>query len=262
MPSDQLRLTLIQSNIIWENKEANRQQYEKLLKIVDVKGQIVVLPEMFTTGFTMNPKPFAETMNGETVDWMRNIAKQRLCVITGSVIIEENGHFLNRMIWMQPDGKLAMYDKRHLFGFAGEDSAYLAGDKRVIVSINGWKICLSICYDLRFPVWVRNAGEAYDVLLYVANWPEKRIAAWNALLQARSIENQSFVVGVNRVGIDGKGISYNGSSHVFDPLGNDILKQENIGTEGFFQVQLSRELLDKTRLEFPFLKDADRFMIL
>ncbi|MBS1776987.1 MAG: amidohydrolase [Bacteroidetes bacterium] len=262
MPSDQLRLTLIQSNIIWENKDANLRQYERLLSTVEVKGHIVVLPEMFTTGFTMNPQPFAETMNGETVEWMRNIARQRLCVITGSVIIEEGGHFFNRMIWMQPDGKSATYDKRHLFGFAGEDSAYLAGDKRVIVSINGWKVCLSICYDLRFPVWARNVGETYDILLYVANWPEKRITAWNTLLKARSIENQCYVVGVNRVGIDGKGISYNGSSQVFDPLGNDLIKQEKVGTECIFQVHLFRELLNHTRSEFPFLKDADRFMIL
>lgn len=260
MPSDKLKVTVIQPDIIWENKEANYKQYEMFLSLIKEKKEIVVLPEMFNTGFSMQPEKFAEKMDGEAVQWMQKMAVAHKCILTGSVMIEENGNYYNRLIWMLPNGQSYHYDKRHLFAYAKEDEHYTAGDKRLIVSVNGWKICLMVCYDLRFPVWMRNQNEEYDVLIFVANWPERRSYAWSSLLRARAIENMSYVIGVNRVGDDGNGIHYNGCSAVIDPLGETLWENKE-------QAVAQSIVLDKTELtekrnHFPFLKDADRFLLL
>jgi len=260
MPSDTLNITLIQADIAWEDKGTNLKQYEDYISGINGPCEVVVLPEMFSTGFSMNPDQFAETMDGPTVRWMKNMAQKKRCIITGSLIIAENGNYHNRLVWMQPDGKCGVYDKRHLFGYAGEDQHYTQGDKKLVVSVNGWRICPLICYDLRFPVWSRNAPEAYDVLLYVANWPERRSLAWKTLLQARAIENQSYVVGVNRVGVDGVGINYTGDSSVFGPLG-EMVWQQHMNANAH-TVTLDKSLLQNVRTELPFLKDADQFIIL
>lgn len=240
-------------------------------KIISIPGrtEIVVLPEMFSTGFSMNPEKLAEKMDGETVAWMKRVAVQKKITLTGSVIIEEDRNYYNRLIWMLPNGESGIYDKRHCFGYAKEDQFYTAGSKRLIASVKGWKINLQICYDLRFPVWARqNSSVAeqsngdspeYDLVVYVANWPEKRIHAWKTLLQARAIENQSYVVGVNRVGEDGNGIQYSGESMVVDPLGEVLYTKKN--EEDIFTISLEKDHLNEIREKFPFLKDADSFQI-
>ncbi len=261
-----LNISLIQPDIFWEDKTANLQQYEQYIAGITEKREIVVLPEMFSTGFSMEAQRLAEGMDGPTVHWMKQMAQRYRCILTGSVVIAEDGKYYNRLIWMQPDGRYGVYDKRHLFGFAGEHAHYTAGEKRLIAQVKGWRICLQVCYDLRFPVWARQGmdgsetGAAYDVLLYVANWPERRSLAWKTLLQARAIENQSYVVGVNRVGTDGNGIYHSGDSSVFDPLGETVWQQAHdicVRT-----LTLDRDTLAGVRERFPFLKDADRFMIL
>jgi len=225
------------------------------------KTEIVLLPEMFSTGFSMQAAALAETMEGETVAWMKKMASAKKAIISGSFIAEENGKFFNRMVWMLPNGEFGYYDKRHLFAFGDEDEFYSPGHKRLIASVNGWKINLLICYDLRFPVWSRQMqGEPeYDLLIYVANWPERRIHAWKTLLQARAIENQCYVAGVNRVGRDGMEIDYNGNSMIIDPLGE--LLYQKIQQEDIFTITLQKEKLEKIRTQFPFLKDADNFLI-
>ncbi|HRP90201.1 MAG TPA: nitrilase family protein [Edaphocola sp.] len=260
-----LTVTCIQTELIWENKEANLKKFETLFQQIPPEGQVVILPEMFSTAFSMSPAPLAETMEGETLNWLKFHSKKLRKIITGSIIIEENGHYLNRLIWMQPDGNFYYYDKRHLFGFAGEDNKYTAGKQKVIVQVNGWKINLQICYDLRFPVWARQTphsyGEepSYDVLLYVANWPERRIKAWDTLLAARAIENQCYVVGVNRIGMDANDIYHDGSSSILDPWGATIWNCKN--EEAVFTYTLSAAQLLEARKKFPFLKDGDRFII-
>jgi predicted amidohydrolase len=204
-------------------------------------------------------------MDGETVQWMREIARRHRIILCGSLIIEETGHYYNRLVWMQPDGAFGAYDKRHLFGYAGEDGQYTSGDRRLIVQVKGWRICPLVCYDLRFPVWSRNAPAdaagrpPYDVLLYVANWPQRRSLAWKTLLQARAIENQSYCIGLNRVGADGAGIAYSGDSRAIDPMGE--LLWEAPAMEAVHTIELSRKSLEDARGQFPFLKDADRFVI-
>ena len=200
-----LTLTLIQTKLHWEDKEANLQMLEEKIRSISQRTEIVVLPEMFSTGFSMQPEKLAETMEGETVQWMKKIAAKKKIILTGSVIIEENANYFNRLIWMQPNGKSGYYDKRHLFAYAEENQHYTAGSKRLIASVKGWKINLLVCYDLRFPVWSRQSnptpkdgGKEYDLLIYVANWPERRNHAWKTLLQARAIENQCYVVGVKQ----------------------------------------------------------------
>ena len=200
-----LTITLIQTNLHWENKAANLLQLEQKIKAIEERTEIVVLPEMFSTGFSMNNELLAEDMNGETVNWMKRVSAENKIVLTGSIIIKENENFFNRLIWMLPNGEYGVYDKRHLFGFGNETEHYSAGNKRLIASVKGWKINLQICYDLRFPVWARqNSADKneteYDVLIYVANWPERRSHAWKTLLCARAIENQCYVVGVNKIG--------------------------------------------------------------
>ena len=259
MASQQLHITLIQPDIVWEEKTANLQQYEKM--IADIKGEkhIVALPEMFSTGFSMSPERLSEPMDGQSVAWMAGMAVKYRCLITGSLIIEEEGKYYNRMLWVQPDGAIGYYDKRHLFGFADEDKHYTRGEKRFIASVNGWRINIMVCYDLRFPVWARNNGDEYDVLLYVANWPETRSLAWRTLLQARAIENQCFAIGVNRVGKDGKGFNYIGESSVFGPLGEMLWQHAD--TPAWYTITLDRGEIEKTRTSLPFLNDADKFIL-
>jgi predicted amidohydrolase len=211
----------------------------------------------------MNPSQLAEKMDGESVEWMRKMATQYRLILTGSLIIEEEGHYFNRLIWMLPTGVLGYYDKRHLFAFAGEDQHYTAGDKRLITAVNGWRFNLQVCYDLRFPVWARqqiiNGEPEYDVLVYVANWPERRRQAWTTLLQARAIENQCYVIGVNRIGEDGKGIYHSGDSMVIDPLGEILFAQKD--QEAIHTLTLNKERLTEVRQSLPFLKDGDGFGI-
>jgi len=260
MSKEQLHLTLIQPDIAWEQKSANLQQYEAAIAAIIGPKHIIVLPEMFSTGFSMATEKLAEPMDGPSVRWMADIAVKNRCILTGSLIIEEDGKYYNRMLWVQPDGQIGFYDKRHLFAYGHEDKHFTAGEKRLITQVNGWRINLQVCYDLRFPVWARNQGDEYDVLLYVANWPEPRILAWKTLLQARAIENQCYVVGVNRAGIDGKNNKYTGDSSVFGPLGEKIWQQSN--EPACHTVTLEKEPLREVRTNFPFLNDADKFLLL
>ncbi len=221
---------------------------------------MVILPEMFSTGFSMKPEILAEKMDGETISWMKKITAEKKIILTGSLIIEEDNKYYNRLIWMLPNGEYGVYDKRHLFAYGDEHTHYTAGDKRLIASVKGWKINLQVCYDLRFPVWSRQGAEKeYDVLIYVANWPEKRSLAWKTLLQARAIENQCYVIGVSRVGEDGNHILYSGDSRIVDPLGEILYQKKN--EEDIFTYTLKKEILDDAREEFPFWKDADSFII-
>jgi len=265
-----LGFTLIQTRLHWENKNANMEMLEQKIHAIKEATHVVVLPEMFSTGFSMKPEQFAETMNGTTVQWMKKTAASKKIILTGSVIIEDDGKYFNRLVWMLPDGQYGYYDKRHLFAYGEEDKHYSAGTKRLIASVNGWKINLMVCYDLRFPVWSRQSppsqgegrGEAleYDVLIYVANWPERRNIAWKSLLRARAIENQCYVIGVNRVGNDGNDIYYSGDSMVIDPLGEILYEKAN--EEDVFTIQLSKEHLIEVREKFQFWRDADGFEIL
>jgi len=259
MPSNKLKFTLVQSDIVWEDRDANLLQYEKMLEPIG-SGEIVVLPEMFATGFSMKPELYAEPMQGTIHTWMQQMAREKKCILTGSVIIEEEGKYYNRMLWVLPNGQYGYYDKRHLFAYAGEDKHYSPGNKRLIVQVNGWKIALMICYDLRFPVWLRNTPQnPYDVLLIVANWPERRSMAWKTLLQARAIENQCYVIGVNRVGIDGNQIMHSGDSSVWDPMGN--LCWQETGKVAVHTLTLDKEVLQASRTQFPFLQDAYSFIL-
>lgn len=258
-----LSITAIQTNLHWEDKKANLAMLAEKINSIKEKTEVVVLPEMFSTGFSMKPKDLAEKMDGETIAWMKQLATRKKIILTGSFIAEENGHYHNRLVWMLPTGEYGTYDKRHLFAFAGEDQHYSGGTKRLIASVKGWKINLMVCYDLRFPVWARqqsiNKVPEYDVLIYVANWPERRSHAWRTLLQARAIENQCYVVGVNRVGNDGNNIYHCGDSMVIDPMG-EILEHKKDEEEAF-TVLLDKAHLNNTREKLPFLKDADRFLI-
>ena len=256
--SDLMKITLIQAPLVWENALANRDYFSEKINALKEGTDLVVLPEMFSTGFSMHPERLAEKMQGDTVLWMQMMAQTKNCAITGSLIILEDGKFFNRLLFVYPSGTIQTYDKRHLFTLAGEDTAYAPGREKVIVDYNGWKICLLVCYDLRFPVFSRNV-EGYEVLVYVANWPESRIDAWDALLKARAIENMSYVVGVNRVGEDENGHEYAGHSQVIDALGNYMVSPEE--TEGVFTAELSKEDLVEARDKFSFLNDQDEFTV-
>lgn len=261
-------ITTIQTNLHWENKTANLEMLEKKVLGIAEKTNVVLLPEMFSTGFSMQPALFAETMEGETVNWMRQLAKQKNIILGGSIMVSENDVYFNRFIWMQPNGQFGFYDKRHCFSLAGEDQYYGSGNKRTIASVGGWKINLQICYDLRFPVWSRqqlqqdeqnNFNPEYDVLVYVANWPERRSSAWKTLLQARAIENQSFVFGVNRVGNDGNQIYHSGDTMVVDPMG-EVLYQ-NSHNEDVHTITIEKNKLKEVREKLPFWKDGDHFLL-
>lgn len=267
-----LKITIIQSGLHWENKEKNLTMFSQ--KIIDIteRTDLIVLPEMFPTGFSMNPKKFAEPMNGITVNWMKEKAKDKNCVITGSFIFEENGKCFNRLVWMNADGSYSTYDKRHLFRMANEDSHYTAGEKKIIVELKGWKICPLICYDLRFPVWSRNKlvkiekenlnpSYEYDLLIYVANWPEIRSYPWKTLLLARALENQCYVVGLNRVGNDGNNIFHSGDSAVINAKGGIVSKTKE-REESTETVTLNYSELTAFRKLFPAILDADAFEIM
>ena len=267
-----LTITLIQTNLHWEDKKENLDMLSKKIESITVKTEVIILPEMFNTGFSMKPEILAEDMSGETVQWMKKIAAENKIILTGSVMIKHDNNYYNRLIWILPNGEYGYYDKRHLFAYGNEHSHFNAGNKRLIASVKGWKINLQVCYDLRFPVWARQAtpltplqkreeqqSPEYDLLIYVANWPEQRIHAWKTLLMARAIENQCYVVGVNRVGRDGNGFVHNGESMIIDPLGEILyIKKDD---EDIFTYILQKEGLTEIRNKFPFLNDADSFNI-
>ena len=258
-----LGCSLIQSQLHWEDKNANLQMFEQKINSITTQTHVVILPEMFSTGFSMQPEKFAEKMDGPTVEWMTKIASSKKIILTGSIIIEEEQNYFNRLIWMLPNGQYGYYDKRHLFAYGEEDRYYKAGTKRLVASVNGWKVNLMVCYDLRFPVWSRqqpdDGGFEYDVLVYVANWPQKRNTAWKSLLRARAIENQCYVIGVNRVGNDGNNIYHSGDSMIIDPLGEILYQKPD--EEDIFTTQLNKERLNEVRQKFQFLRDADDFKI-
>lgn len=277
-----LTVTTIQSNLHWEDKQANLAMFEKKIMGIAEKTEIVILPEMFSTGFSMKPEALAEKMNGETVSWMKKIAAQKRIILTGSLIIEEEGEYFNRLIWMLPNGQYGVYDKRHLFAYASEHEHYTPGNKRLIASVKGWKINLVICYDLRFPVWCRQSRPGnrffphenpedplqvppapvepeYDLLVCVANWPERRSHAWKTLLQARAIENQCYVAAVNRVGNDGNNIYHSGDSMIVSPMGEVLYTQQT--DEAIHTITLQKDTLEEVRKKLPFLDDADDFII-
>ncbi len=264
-----MNVTLLQPSLYWHDPVANRAMLEERIFALPEPTDLIVLPEMFTTGFTMDARAVAEPMNLTTFRWLKQMARQTGAVVTGSYVVREGNAFYNRLIWMQPDGEFETYDKRHLFRMAGEDAVYTAGTRRIIKEWKGWRICPLVCYDLRFPVWSRNvpAGSAtavssfaYDLLLYVANWPAPRRNAWNVLLQARAIENLSYVIGVNRVGQDGNHNAYTGDSAVVDFNGDVLFRQTD--AEVVHQQRLSLEALRAFRERFPANLDADSFAIL
>ncbi|MFP5080223.1 nitrilase family protein [Pedobacter sp. JCM 36344] len=256
-----LKITIFQAYLFWENIEKNLKNLTLRLSMgIKEKTDLIILPEMFNTGFSMNAKALAEETNGVTMQWMTQTAIKYDCIVAGSLIIKEENFYYNRLIWMHPNGEFSFYNKRHLFGLGEEDKNYQAGAENVIVQLKGWKISLAICYDLRFPVWLRNKNEEYDILLLIASWPDKRSAHWNALIPARAIENQSYVIGVNRVGHDGKEVYHSGHSQCIDPMGKTIYyKPED---EDLYTFSIGYKELIKTRRSFPFLKDADNFEII
>jgi omega-amidase len=253
-----MKIALIQSDLYWEDPSENRKNFESKINQIDSEVNLIVLPEMFSTGFTMNASEVAETMQGDTALWMQRVAKQRKCALTGSLIIVEKDQFYNRMLFVFPSGEIQHYDKRHLFSLAGEDRTYTSGKEKVIVEYLGWKICLQVCYDLRFPVFARNI-ENYDLILYVANWPKVRTNAWDILLKARAVENLSYVVGVNRIGLDAHNYEHIGHSQAVDYLGNYILEPQEI--EGVFTLEIDKNAMLETRKKLDFLSDKDFFEI-
>ena len=254
--STHLRVTLVQTELAWQDPAANRHRLAAHFRGLVGHTDLVVLPEMFSTGFSMAAAELAEDMDGPTVDWMREEAAALGCVIAGSLIVRDGGRCYNRLVWARPDGSLEHYDKRHLFRLAGEQEHYAAGTRRLVVALKGWRVCPMICYDLRFPVWSRSRGD-YDLLLYVANWPQRRALAWSTLLRARAIENQSYVVGVNRIGKDGNGTPYAGDSVAVDFLGQPLSSEG--GGDRVETAVLDLESLRAYRDSFPAHLDADRF---
>lgn len=256
-----LKVTIIQASLFWESVDKNLNQFSQKINALSEPTDLIVLPEMFTTGFSMNPGKLAEPMTGQTVKWMKELAYKKQCVITGSFICEEAGKYYNRLLWVNPDGTYSKYDKRHLFSMGNEHEFYTGGGERLIVTLKGWKICPLICYDLRFPVWARNTKTLpYDVLVYVANWPEVRSHPWKTLLLARAIENQCYVIGVNRIGNDGKDIAHSGDSAVINPKGEIIIHLKK-GEEATETVVLSGTGITEFRKNFPAIVDADEFEI-
>jgi omega-amidase len=253
-----LKITVFQTNPYWENPTANLADLEEKIAQID-QTDLIILPEMFGTGFTMNVEKVAETMNLTTHRWMKQMAKQTGAVVMGSLIIKEGGKFYNRLLWVEPDGTTDHYDKRHLFRMGKENEVFEAGNRKIIKEWKGWKICPMVCYDLRFPVWSRNQNLEYDLLIYIASWPQKRISAWDKLLMARAIENQSYVVGVNRIGTDGNSLVHIGHSVVVDYSGNPIFEAKE--SETFQTITLNKSDLIKLRENFPAYLDADDFVI-
>ncbi|GAA4067156.1 nitrilase family protein [Flavobacterium cheonanense] len=253
-----LKTALIQTELSWENPNENKALLQEKINAISQYVDLIVLPEMFTSGFTMNPKNVAQTMQGEAISWLKETAKNKDCVITGSLVIEENGNYFNRLVFVFPSGEIQTYDKRHLFTLAGEEKVYTAGKDKLIVEYKGFKICPLICYDLRFPVFARNV-EDYDVLIYVANWPKPRVNAWDILLKARAVENMSYVIGVNRVGMDANNLEYIGHSQAIDFFGNYLQEPQEI--EGVFIVELDKNEMLETRKKLNFLNDRDEFKL-
>ena len=254
--SENLRCLLIQARLFWANAEANRRSLETIIRSESAGCDLVVLPEAFTSGFLGDTESQHESMQGETLAWMKMLAAEAGCVLSGSAAIDTGEGVANRFLWVQPDGVVEHYDKRHLFSFGGEDQRYVAGTERKIIRFRNWRICPQICYELRFPAWCRNRGD-YDVLLFVANWPEPRTPAWTALLRARAIENQCYVIGVNRSGSDPRGLHYAGASAVYDPLGEAVLELGDKEAVGVAELELER--VRSIRRELPFQQDADEF---
>lgn len=256
--TNDLRISMVQSHIIWEDRDENLGYYGELLRRVSGKTDIAVLPETFTTGFSMEVEKLADTMDGVTIRTVKEWAKKYKLAVVGSFIVKENDNYFNRAFFVTPEEEVYTYDKRHLFRMAGEDQSFKAGETQKIVRYRDWNICLQVCYDLRFPVWSRNVGNQYDLLIYVANWPEARKKVWKTLLQARAIENMAYVCGVNRVGVDGKGFTYRGDSMVFSPKGKklaDAGKREEITRT----CTLVRTDLENLRTKFPVWMDVDSF---
>lgn len=247
----------MQFDTLWEDKEANLDYVSNQIKMMPQDVDLVILPEMFTTGFTMIPERSAELENGPTFQTLQQLAVNNKIAITASWITEDEEQYYNRLYFIYPDGSYETYDKRHLFTLAGEQNVYEPGTDKLIVSYKGWNICPLICYDLRFPVYSRIVDENYDLLIYVASWPERRIYAWDSLLKARAIENMSYVVAVNRSGSDPSGVNYSGHSQVLDPLGHYIL--EPITGSSTPVIELNKKTLSEARLKFNFLKDSDAF---
>ena len=250
-----MEVALLQSPLIWEDPEANRSHFTRCIESLDAGTDLIVLPEMFTTGFTMNPGSIPGEEGPRTLQWMREQARLADAALVGSMVFSESGGFYNRLVFMQPDGRHVSYDKRHTFTLAGEDKVYRRGMEKVLISFRGFTFCPLICYDLRFPVWSRNT-EGYDVLIYVANWPSPRVNAWDALLSARAIENMSYVLGVNRVGEDPNGLTYSGHSGAYDSLGRRLAYSER---EEIIRVTLDAGHLQETRGALRFLEDRDAF---
>lgn len=253
-----MKIALIQTELSWENPNENKALLQEKINAISQYVDLIVLPEMFTSGFTMNPQNVAQTMQGEAISWLKETAKEKNCAISGSLVIEENGNYFNRLVFVFPTGEIQTYDKRHLFSLAGEDKVYTAGKDKLIVEYKGFKICPLICYDLRFPVFARNV-EDYDVLIYVANWPKPRVNAWDILLKARAVENMSYVIGVNRVGFDANNHEYVGHSQAVDFLGNYMQEPQQI--EGVFIVELDKNEMLETRKKLNFLNDTDEFKL-
>ncbi|MBU2950730.1 amidohydrolase [Tamlana agarivorans] len=255
----ELKVTWIQTDLIWEDPKQNRANFTRHIESLSEATDLIILPEMFSSGFTMNADRVAETMQGETVHWMKAMAAKFNAAIMGSLVIFDDGKFYNRLVFVEPTGKITYYNKRHAFTLVGEEKTYSAGSDKVIVNYKGWKICPLVCYDLRFPVWARNT-EDYDVLIYVANWPKPRISAWDTLLKARAIENMSYCIGVNRVGIDGVNSAYSGHSAAYDVLGN-LMSPITPNQEQVKTVTLEKRHIEAYRNKFKFLNDRDAFSI-
>ena len=256
--STTLNLALIQTDLYWEDPVSNRKMFEEKIEGISDDVDLIILPEMFTTGFTMKPEKILLSESKGTLDWMKKIAQQSNTALMGSIVFQENGKFYNRLFFVSPDGKVEAYDKRHTFTLAGEDEVYEAGNEKLIFEYKGFKICPMICYDLRFPVWSRNV-EDYDVLIYVANWPKKRINAWDTLLKARAIENMAYCIGVNRTGTDGLDYEYPGHSGVYDVLGEPLAFSKN---EEILYATLNKEHVTANRKQLRFLEDRDRFNLI
>lgn len=256
---DHLKITLLQAYLFWENIDKNLQNLGLKLSEIREKTDLIILPEMFNTGFTMNAELLAEEMDGKTMAWMKEKAYRFNAVITGTLIIKENGNYYNRLIWMKPDGSYQKYDKKHLFSLGGEDKVYTPGNEKLIVELNGWKIMPVICYDLRFPVWLRNTKELYDLILVLANWPEKRAHHWRTLIPARAVENQSYIIALNRVGHDGNEVYYCGDTTCIDPQGKVVYYKRD--EEDVYTFTIHIDEVDKTRKEMPFLDEGDDFTI-
>lgn len=255
---DNLRVSLVQTHLVWEDPVANRDHFSTLLSPLAGRTDLVILPEMFSTGFSMRPEALAEPPEGPTPQWMMDQAKKLDAVITGSLIIQAHGRYYNRLIWMPPDGAFRHYDKRHLFTLAGEDRHYTPGKAHLLVTWKGWRILPLICYDLRFPVWSRNVFD-YDLLLYVANWPERRVQAWSTLLAARAIENQAYTIGVNRIGHDGNDVYHSGDTGLYDFQGYPVYRCAH--QEDVFTAALDKTAQRDFRQKLAFLPDRDTFQI-